>query len=504
VSLRRALGSSVIAHAVQMASSMLSVPLFLRAFGTELYGYWGALLGLTSYLALLNLGIAQTVSSKASTADPTDRDAVPRAVRAGLASYARICAVALPPVALLAALAPWASWFVLPESWARAATAAAVAVGVSFVLELPFSVFRAALHGSGAVATERAISSAAVALRLGAAWVFAHARPSLWLAILILSVVTMFGHVGCAVALWRRFPSLFTRDVGALEGDEKRRFRLAGWGYFVLQIAGAVVWATDAFIAGVTLGADSAARVSVAWRVLSIVLAVSSLVAPALAPTLAQAWASGDRERAAKLATHTSQVLCGLTVLSASCMLSAGEDLFELWLGPGMFVGRWTWLAYVMILVVQAPLTIPHAFVTQAGLHQRYAVVTMAEATLKLALSVLLMTWIGLPGLPLGTLLARSVTTLWSLPATFAAQMSIPLGPWAWALTKPLLGSSLAFAVLWYGAQVLGLAPVPAARIGVMCGASAAFAAVFYFHGIDAELRSRLSSMLRPAARTHA
>jgi O-antigen/teichoic acid export membrane protein len=501
VSLRRALGSSVIAHAVQMASSMISVPLFLRAFGTELYGYWGALLGLTSYLALLNFGIAQTVSSQASTADPADPDGIPRAVRAGLSSYARICAVALPPVAVVAALSPWGDWFTLPEAWSRAAAAAAVAVGVSFVLELPFSVFRAALHGSGAVATERFISSASVVLRLGAAWVFAHVHPPLWVAVLLLSVVTLSGHFACAVALWHRFPRLWSGAVGALEGEEKRRFRLAGWGFFVLQIAGAVIWATDAFIAGVVLGADAAARVSVAWRVLSIVLAVSSLVAPALAPSLAQAWATGDRPRASKLATQASQVLCGVTVVSALGMLSAGEDLFELWLGPGMFVGRWTWIGYVMILLVQAPLTIPHAFVTQAGLHQRYALVTVLEAALKLGLSVFLMRWLGLPGLPLGTLLARGLTTLWLLPATFAAEMGIAFLPWIWALARPLVASALAYGLLWFSAIFMGLGAVPVARIGISCAAGAAFALAFYFHGIDAELRSRLLSALRPPAR---
>lgn len=493
MNVRRAIGSTFLAHVVQTASSIVTVKWFLRAFGDDVFGYWSALLGLTSYLSLLNFGISQAVSSHSSLAAPGDETAVPRAVQRGLRAYAKLCAVAIPLVAFTGVLAPWSRWFGLPSGMDGPARAAAVAVGVTFVLELPASMFRAALAGAGEVATERAFAVASILARMAAAWVFSLLHPSLWSAVVVLSAVSLASYGACALALRRRFPKLFV-PVPARDDDAvaAREFRAAGWSFFVLQIAGAVMWATDPFLAGVAVDALAAGRVSVTWRVMSVVLSISGLVPSALAPGLAQKWASGDRVETARLATQATVVLCGITVVFALGLASAGHDLIRLWLGEAMYPGHTAWLAYCVILVVQAPLGVPHAFVTQAGLHRRYAVLALVEGLVKLGLGLALMRFFGLAGLPLATLLARASTVLWFLPAVFTEALEVRPVPWLWGVARTLGPATLAYGLVWGATLAIWPARGPLANIVCAMSAGLAFVAAFVLRGLDADTRGRL------------
>lgn len=479
-----------------MFANLASVPLFLRAFGTDLYGYWGALLGLTSYLGLLNLGIAQTVSSRVSTTDrERDPGAIAHVVRAGIRAYIRICGWAIPALAVVCASAPWNHWFHLEARYGNEARWAALAVAVTFLLELPFSVFRAALYGLGEVSAERAIAMAGTLVRLAVAWLCAVIHPPLWLAVLLLSATNIAGFVACTVVLRRRFPEVFrTVDHRPESAEGAAQFRSASFHFLLLQIAGAITWSTDAVFAGMLIGTAAAAKVSVAWRVLMIVLTLGSLVGPALGPALAQAWARGDKQRATVLGLQAAQILVAVVMVCALGSLVVGEAAFRLWLGEGMFVGATSWALFCGVLVFQGLLIIPHAFVVQAGTHEGYARFTLAEAALKVVLTLTFMKLLGLPGLPLATLVARAATTLWYLPIVYARELGLRTGAWLWEVVRPIGAPTAAFlAVLLVGRMVPGAGqPWAVLGLGVLCGL--VFSAVFLAYGLPPELRQRLLS----------
>src|ERR1017187_5195773 len=52
----RGLGSTALGQAISAAGSILLVPLFLHAWGADLYGRWISLTALASYLGLLDMG----------------------------------------------------------------------------------------------------------------------------------------------------------------------------------------------------------------------------------------------------------------------------------------------------------------------------------------------------------------------------------------------------------------------------------------------------------------
>lgn len=494
--LKAAVASSVASHVVTIASGLISVPLFLRAFGRDPFGFWAALLGITAYLSLLNLGVAQAVSSGVSRTVENKEIEIPRLVQKGVRFYARMCAIAIPVVGGAALLSPWATWFSLGEAFNWSSRLAAFAVFVTFLLELPFSVFRAALYGSGQVAQERWIGILQVLLRLGLAYVFSLTNPPLWLAVVALSLVNLGCYASSALRLRRAFPKLLSFPSKVAEPTNKSAadnlFGNASRDFFLVQIAGAILWSTDPLIAGFVLGPGAAAQVSAAWRVFTMILALGGIIAPALAPTLTQLWASGEKAKSNQLAMDAAQVVFAMVSAATLGAAFAGQAIFSLWLGQDMFIGRWAWAAYCVLLILQAVTVIPDAFVMQAAEHKRYARSGMVEATVKVLLGIVLMRYLGLAGLPFATLIARAATTGWLLPLIFVRATEQKLLGWLWSVVRPSLVPAAVFAGTFL-AGMSGLAiasPLGTFVVGFVAGVG--FVVVFLVWGLPSSLRALL------------
>jgi O-antigen/teichoic acid export membrane protein len=490
-SVRSALLSSFAAHFFNIAANVFTVPLFLRAFGVERYGFWGALLGVTSYLSLLNLGIAQTVSSRVSVAPAAVRATVAYSVIGeALRSYFRLLRVALPIAAVVTILVPWARLFHLSAGNSPGATAAAVAVVCSFLLELPASIFRAALIGAGEVATERYTVIASALGRLVVAALCALLHPSLAVSVILLSTVNIAGSLACGLVLRRRLGAAAVVET-VTSADERAEFRAASLNYLMMQIAGALVWSTDAILVGVVLGSEEAARVSIAWRLLSVALMFGGLIPPALAPTMAHAWAAGDRARARRLGRDAAQIVFAVSLLGGLALAVIGRQLFTLWVGERLYLGTVAWLAYCVVMLAQAFILVPYFFVQQVGLHERYARWALVEGVLKIALGFLGLRFFGIAGLAIATVLARAATTLWVLPLIYSSSLEVRLFEFVRSVVQPTAIPTLAFVTIAVVGR-FGIGRSPPTMIATVVIACIAFVVLFAMRGIDPDLRRRV------------
>ena len=72
------------------------------------------------------------------------------------------------------------------------------------------------------------------------------------------------------------------------------RTAASGSGFFLIQIAGAVVFSSDNLVVSHYLGAAQVTPYSVTWRLVGLTAMLQSLVFPALWPAYAEAYARGD------------------------------------------------------------------------------------------------------------------------------------------------------------------------------------------------------------------
>ena len=132
-------------------------------------------------------------------------------------------------------------------------------------------------------------------LSLAAVLVVASLHGSLFVLMLIYSLSLMAGTVG--LNLWmnlrnRRwmFPSPRHIDRATI-GD----LLVSGSGFFMLQIAGLIVFNSDNIVIAHYLGAAAVAPYSITWRVAACALVMQSSVSPSLWPAYSEAYARGDQ-----------------------------------------------------------------------------------------------------------------------------------------------------------------------------------------------------------------
>ncbi|MFT3922628.1 MAG: hypothetical protein QM778_08855 [Myxococcales bacterium] len=491
--IRSALLGTYAALALQTLMGLATVPLFIKAFGAERYGYWGALLGVVQYLWVLNFGMAQTVSSRISTRAHMGRDEVARIIELGFSLYLRSCIPALVVLVPATWLVPWASMFKLDGVAAREAMWTATALVGTFLVELPFTVFRAALRGLGGVGPERAISTVVSLLRLLSAAAFVWLPPSLWLAVIILSAANMFGHLCCF--LYLRVHERIPVGLAVLQHQEgeRREFRASGLWYLLIQVTGTALWGSDPTLAGMLLDVRASGRASVAWRAVSAVLNIATMTGAAIAPIIARQWAQGNSDQARVLALKSTRLVAGIGTIGMLCLGGAFMPLFHAWLRTDALVPEASVLvSYCAVGAVQSWVAIFEAFVVQAGEPRGLALCAVLDVTCKLALSVLLGSKLGLVGVPLGTLLGHLFTSVAYIFWAYAKQTSTPLLECVSAIVKASLVPALAFLMVYFLSLKLSARTDDLAIVLRTLASAALFCAVYYWSGLTPDLRAKL------------
>ena len=123
-------------------------------------------------------------------------------------------------------------------------------------------------------------------------------------------------------------------------------------------------------------------------------------------------WQAGDLGQIQLILKRNARI--GLLAMGcgAGAILALGPALFELWLGPGNFVG------YPVLGIFLATFVLEHhanvfGSCGRATDDEAYALSSVAAGILKLGLAFLLTTRFGLTGLALSTLIAQSLTNDW-------------------------------------------------------------------------------------------
>jgi O-antigen/teichoic acid export membrane protein len=102
----------------------------------------------------------------------------------------------------------------------------------------------------------------------------------------------------------------------------------------------------------------------------------------------------------------------GLMAAGGGCILALGPHLFNLWLGPGNFVGYPLLIILFVLLFLEAQCFIVTTC-SRATEDEAFALWAVAAGALKVILSIILGIRYGLIGIALGTLIAQLATNHW-------------------------------------------------------------------------------------------
>lgn len=179
-----------------------------------------------------------------------------------------------------------------------------------------------------------------------------------------------------------------------------------------------------------------------------------------------------------------------------ACVLALGPRLFDLWLGPGHFVGYPILTVFFVLLVLEA-----QCFIVSAGSRatedEAFAPWALAAAGLKVLCSWLLALEFGLLGIALGTLLAQLLTNHWFMPYRGLRRLRMSLRQ---HVSEVLLPVGLVFLVT--GAAVsAAIMPLTKAPLWLCVSAGASMAglvlvAALWLLVFDAAQRTRVANFV--------
>ena len=324
----------------------------------------------------------------------------------------------------------WVAWIILCASQA---------------LNLLAVIWDCLLLGVGYVGWDALVASLASATTLAAQIVAVFLGGRL----VALACTAAAGAVGQRfVTRWiarRRRPELFALrgrwNPKILRGLPSTAFR--AW---LTALGTTLVFATDQFFIAATNGAAKIPAFRAAYVLVHNVTVLAVTFGLASSVFISHYWQAGDVSAVQKLVERNARL--GLLVMLAACafLLTIGQPLFELWLGPGNFIGYPILAVFLVYETLEA-----HSYIistsSRATDDEAFGFSSLAAGLLKIGLAFVLIHRFGLLGLALATMLALLLTNHWYTVFRGLKRLQLPLLQYGKDVVLPCL--------LWSGGSLM-------------------------------------------------
>ena len=169
---------------------------------------------------------------------------------------------------------------------------------------------------------------------------------------------------------------------------------------------------TDQLFIAKMEGASELPAYRAAYLVLLNVNMLAVTVASASAVFISHLWQAGNIPGVQRIVIRNLRIGLGIMACGGACILGLGPKLFDVWLGPGNFIGYAILSVFFLLLFLEAQCFVITTS-SRATEDEAFAKWAMGAGLLKLVLSFILGWRYGLLGIALSTLLAQLATNHW-------------------------------------------------------------------------------------------
>jgi O-antigen/teichoic acid export membrane protein len=442
------------AWAVSLGIGLVVTPILLRGLGEQGFGTWTLAVTVTSYFAMVELGLgvatARRLASSLAVGDIAATSVVAASARATYLAIAAFGSLVLFGLVTVPALVGRTAGI-----FSGSVRLTVLILGLGYLIALTVMIYPVIAVGMGrvdlgtmvGVATGLATALAQVAVALASK----NLTP--------LAIVTAVGFTGNTLAVRsvtrRRLPELDLRLANA-RLNVSRELLSSGWRNAAIVSTFAVAFQTDVIIVAAILGPTAVAAYGIAVRASTMARALATRAADVLVPTFAHSTTVGDNERTVS-AFQESIFLTRAILMPVLISIAAfGRSLLHLWLGE---VPKGA-MNVLLLLLVGAIVAAPgySSFVLLTGMNRlRYLLIgSSVTALANLSLSVLLTRQYGIVGPALGSLAGFLVWDLFVLPRHVASLLHIPWLRVSFAGMKTLAFPALGTAALAWVTHLAG------------------------------------------------
>jgi O-antigen/teichoic acid export membrane protein len=382
------------------------VPVVLDHLGQERYGVFATITAIAGLVGWADFGLGNGLISEVAAAQGReDPNSTARAVSTAFFALLGLAVVLGVLFAAVYPFVPWDSIFNVSGDAASGVGAAAAAFAVGVLLALPLGVVQRAEIGM----QEMFVASAWQALGslLGLAGVILAVAldaslPYIVLAVALAPALALAGNGG--ELFFRRRPWL-RPTLKRVDRDVAGALLRIGSLFFVLQIAVAVAYESDALVLTQILGPSAVTTYSVTMRVFLIVPALAGFALAPLWPAYGEAISRGDASWVRQTLRRAVKAGLLLSVSGAALLALVARPFIDVWAGfrpPYLLV-----VAAAIWVVVMTASAVLAAFLNGARVIRAQIVLALVMMVVNLGLSIAFTHWVGVSGVVWGSIVAQ-------------------------------------------------------------------------------------------------
>jgi O-antigen/teichoic acid export membrane protein len=249
-------------------------------------------------------------------------------------------------------------------------------------------------------------------------------------------------------------------------------------------------YSVDALVVGASLGVSAVAVWSVAQRVADGVVRVTNQLSDVLLPAFVDHAAASRTDRLAVLLVQATRLSLAAVIALGTSVAVLAAPLVMAWVGPSFAPSVLVLQLLVLCAIVRVGISTSLTLLKGSGRHRFVAAVTSGMAVANLALSLLLVRYLGFAGVALGTLVPiASAACFVTFPAA-CRRVNLPVRTAFSAAVWPAVWPGFVIALLL--AFIRPLVSGSIVALGAAMAASVAtYGALFFFRAIGREDRRR-------------
>ena len=401
-------------------------PVIVHRLGDDAAGIWVLIFSITGYYGLFDLGIRSSVIRYIARARATsDLEGASKVISTSLFTYTCIGAIAF-LITVIASLFVDRFQSIRPEFHSTARWLLLM-VGAAVSLGFPLGISGGVLEGLQRFDAQRLPTIIATLLRAVLIVVALKHGQGLLMVAFITVALPLIASLVCSGIAMRLLPVPI--GLRYVDRETLREMSTYGGKTLIILIAARLRFRTDSVIIGSFLSAAAITYFNIGSRIVDYAGEVVENLAQVFMPMSSHSDAKGDVERLRKIFVGGNR-FCAFTIFPLCVMLIIlGKSIIEAWVGI-----RYVEVSYpvLLVLVLSTTLMLAQAASPRVlfgmGKHKTWALVTLIEGLVNIALSIALVRPYGITGDAIGTALPLAITMIFFLPWHLCKQLQIRIG----------------------------------------------------------------------------
>jgi O-antigen/teichoic acid export membrane protein len=426
---------------LEMVVGLFMLPFNANHLGLSEYGLWMLAASIVAYFPVLDLGLGNAMErAVAHYRAEQNPEAINEVASTLVFVFAAIGLLALLVVGGVA----WniGRVFDLPPAQAHTGRILMMMTAAQVTIGLPFNIYGAVVNGFQRTYLNATIggcvSLSVVVVNILVLW----SGGGLVELVGCMTATRFLGYAAYRLNAYRVFPLLRIRPTLFRKSRLRELSAFGAW-MTVQAAASKVNYGSDPVVIGAFLSTGSVAIWTVAQRLADAALQVTNQLNYVLFPIVVGADTSRRNDRLAEVLVQGTRLSLATILPVAGSLALLADAVVVGWTGPRYAAAGIIVKILAMIVLVRVGSWTANTVLLGAGSHQLVAISNLVTAVINVALSVLLIRWIGLAGVAVATLVPVTVRAVMIIMPQACARVGMSLTAFFAAAVWPAVWPAL-------------------------------------------------------------